>query len=71
MGVIQKPTIVATEELKQSLVNLINTTEVPLFVTEMVLENILAQIKMANSRQYQTEKTQYETALENSSKEEE
>lgn len=71
MGVIQKPTIVATEELKQSLVNLINTTEVPLFVTEMVLENILAQIKMANSKQYQTEKTQYEKALEDSSTKEE
>lgn len=60
---MNKPSSVLYEEFKQKMLALINSSELPVFVMELVLENYLTEIKLLSQRQYQQDKANYENAL--------
>lgn len=60
---MNKPSSMLCEEFKQKMITLINTSGLPAFVMELILENYLAEIKLLSQRQYQQDKANYENAL--------
>ena len=63
MNEITKPISVVRQEFIERLVHEVNSCELPLFVVEPILENILSAVKTAVQKQYETEKAQYEKML--------
>lgn len=63
MDNISKPFSVVCTEFKQSLAELINTSNLPMFVVESVLQNYLNEVNTLAKNQYNYEKSQYEQAL--------
>ena len=66
---INKPIIVAREEFRSNLVNLINTSGLPIYVIEPVLNDILSEVVRVSQLQYQKELKQYQEALDNNKNE--
>ena len=62
---INKPIIVAREEFRSNLANLINTSGLPIYVIEPVLNDILSEVVRVSQLQYQKELKQYQEALDN------
>lgn len=58
-----KPMSVVRQEFTEQLVNDINNCQLPLFVIEYILQDILDTVKAASKQQYEMEKTQYEQLL--------
>lgn len=67
-----KPMSVIRQEFIEHLVDDINNCQLPLFVVEPILQDMLNLVKSAAKQQYETEKAQYEQQLyaTNSNKEE-
>ena len=63
MEKIQKPITVVRQEFIEKMVNEINTSVLPLWAIEPILEDLLRLVKAESQRQYETEKAQYEQAL--------
>ena len=59
-----KPFTVAYEGFKQDLADLINNSGLPACVIEPVLQMYLVETKMVASKQYQSDKAQYEKCTE-------
>ena len=55
-----KPLTVAREEFIESLVKLINGSNLPMFVVESILRDIAAETKAAAQKQYERDKKNYE-----------
>lgn len=62
---MNKPMILVKEELNQKIIELINGSQLPPFIVEPVLTNILAQVREAVVNEYNAEKSKYEEALNN------
>ncbi len=62
MSVI-KPISVARQEFISSLANVISNAELPAFVVEDVMKDLLQQVHVAAIKQYEDEKVQYEEKL--------
>ena len=60
---LTKPMSVLRQEFIERLVDDINKCQLPLFVIEPILQNILSEVKAAAQRQYEIEKAQYEQQL--------
>ena len=58
-----KPMSVARQEFIEQIVSDINNCQLPLFVVEPILQNMLDVVKEAAQKQYETEKAQYEQQL--------
>lgn len=58
-----KPMSVARQEFIDKLVYDVNSCQLPLFVIEPILQDILNAVKTAAQKQYEAEKTQYEQQL--------
>ena len=58
-----KPMSVIRQEFIDRLVHEINNCELPLFVIEPILQDMLSAVKTASQKQYETEKAQYEEML--------
>ena len=56
------------EEFKRDLANLINNSGLPAFVVEPVLKDYLIEIKDVVKKQYETDKSQYESSLQSNQK---
>lgn len=65
---ITKPMSVVRQEFIDHLIDDINNCNLPLFVIEPILQNMLASVKAAAQQQYQEEKAQYEKLLANPDK---
>ena len=65
---IGKPMTVKYEEFKRDLANLINNSGLPAFVVEPVLKDYLIEIKDVVKKQYETDKSQYESSLQSNQK---
>ena len=61
---IAKPMSVARQEFIDKLVDDVNNCQLPMFVVEPVLEELLKMVRAAAQEQYKTEKAQYEAQLE-------
>ena len=58
-----KPMSVIRQEFIEQLVNDVNNCQLPLFVVEPILQDMLNMVKAAAQKQYETEKAQYEAQL--------
>ena len=60
---LTKPMSVARQELIEQLVNDVNSCQLPLFVIEYVLQDVLNTVKSAAQEQSRLERAQYEWQL--------
>ena len=63
-----KPMSIRKQEFVEQLVFDVNKCELPLFVVELVLQNLLDSVKEAARQQYEAEKAQYEQQLKQNQK---
>jgi hypothetical protein len=62
---IVKPVTLIRQEFVDTLVEEINNCPLPMFAIEPILQDLLDQVKVAAQKQYEADKTQYETQLKN------
>ena len=60
---IVKPISVVRQEFIEQLIDDVNNCQLPMFVVEPILEDLLKMVKAAAQEQYKTEKAQYEAQL--------
>lgn len=68
---IVKPITVARQEFAEKLINEVNECQLPMFVIEPIVEDLLEAVKSAVRKQYEFDKAQYEQQLAEQDKEEE
>lgn len=66
---INKPISVAKEDFATALVKLCNESQVPLFVIEYTLKDLLQEVHTLAKQQYEVDKQQYEQAVASLNKE--
>ena len=59
-----KPISVVRQEFIDQLIGDINNCQLPLFVVEPILQDILTSVKAAAQKQYEADKAQYEQQLQ-------
>lgn len=60
---INKPMSMAKEDFTKAIVGAINTSELPLFVIESILKELLMEVSVVAKQQAEAEKAQYEQML--------
>ena len=60
---IVKPITLIRQEFVDTLVEEINNCQLPMFVIEPILQDLLDQVKVAAQKQYEADKAQYESQL--------
>lgn len=60
---INKPMSMAKEDFAKTVVGAINNSELPLFVIESILKELLMEVTVAARQQAEAEKAQYEQML--------
>ena len=60
---IIKPITLIRQEFVEALVEEINNCQLPMFVIEPLLQDLLNQVKAVAQKQYETDKAQYEAQL--------
>jgi len=60
---IVKPITLIRQEFVDTLVEKINNCQLPMFVIEPILQDLLDQVKVVVQKQYETDKAQYEAQL--------
>lgn len=63
MNEITKPITVVRQEFIERLVDDINSCNLPMFVIEPILQDMLNMVRSAAQKQYEAEKAQYEAQL--------
>lgn len=63
MNELKKPMSVIRQEFIERLVDDINNCQLPLFVVEPILQDMLDLVNTAAKQQYEAEKAQYEQQL--------
>lgn len=58
-----KPITVIREEFIESIINLINESNLPAFVIEPILKDMYNETKIASKKQYERDRKMYEEAL--------
>ena len=62
---IVKPITLIRQEFVDTLVDEINNCQLPMFVIEPILQDLLDQVKVMVQKQYEADKAQYEAQLNN------
>ena len=60
---IVKPVTLIRQEFVDTLVEEINNCQLPMFVIEPILQDLLDQVRTAAQKQYELDKKQYEEQL--------
>lgn len=60
---IVKPITLIRQEFVDTLVDEINNCQLPMFVIEPILQDLLDQVKVMVQKQYEADKAQYEAQL--------
>ena len=60
---IVKPVTLIRQEFVDTLVEEINNCQLPMFVIEPILQDLLDQVRTAAQKQYEADKKQYEEQL--------
>ena len=63
MKEINKPMSIVRQEFVEQLVNDVNNCQLPLFVIESILQDLLGMVKSAAQKQYEADVAQYEAQL--------
>lgn len=61
---MNRPITVIYEDFKRDLADLINSSGLPAFVVEFVLQSYLNEAKAVAKKQYESDKALYESSLE-------
>jgi hypothetical protein len=64
MKQIEKPITVVRQEFEEKLIREVNGCQLPLFVVEPILKDLLEAVQAAARKQYETDKARYEQQLE-------
>lgn len=67
---IVKPITIAKQEFAEKLINEINVSQLPMFVIEFILQDLLTAVQSAAKKEYEVDRAQYERQLKEQSKEE-
>ena len=67
---VVKPITVARQEFAEKLIKEVNECQLPMFIVEPILKDLLDAVKSAAHKQYELDKAQYEQQLAEQSKEE-
>lgn len=62
-GSLDKPITIIRQEFIDKLVNEINNCQLPMFIVEPILHDLLDVVKAAAQKQYETDKARYEQQL--------
>ena len=62
---IVKPITLIRQEFVDTLVEEINNCQLPMFVIEPILQDLLDQVKVMVQKQYEADKAEYEAQLKN------
>ena len=68
MKEIEKPTIMKAKELETSIIDLINTTNIPIFVVRPIIEKIFNQLVSLEQDELTRETNEYNKQVEESKK---
>lgn len=60
---MNKPITVVREEIKEKIAEVINTSGLPAFVIEPILQDFLVEVRNVARHQYEYDKQQYEMSL--------
>ena len=60
---IVKPITLIRQEFVDTLVDEINNCQLPMFVIEPIIQDLLDQVRVAAQKQYEADKIQYEAQL--------
>ena len=60
---IIKPLSVVRQEFIEQLVDDVNNCQLPMFIVETILQDMLNMVKAAAQKQYEAERAQYEALL--------
>lgn len=66
---INKPMSMAKEDFTKTIVGAINTSDLPLFVIESILKELLMEVSVIAKQQAEAERAQYEQMLKEQSEE--
>lgn len=61
---VVKPATLVKEELTKELVDKINSSQLPMFIIEYIIRDILNEVRIAASKQLQEDSKKYEQQLE-------
>jgi hypothetical protein len=64
MKQLEKPITVARQEFEEKLIKEVNECQLPLFVVEPILKDLLEAVQTAARKQYEADKARYEQQLE-------
>lgn len=70
MNTMDKPSTILKEELNTNIVNIINTCDLPMFVVEYVLKDIMNEVHSVAVKQFKNDLNAYNASLENGNPEE-
>lgn len=61
---MNKPITIVVEDFKNDMINLINTSKLPLFVVEYILKDLIQDVHSGHLKQLQIDKQKYEQYLQ-------
>lgn len=61
---LSKPITIVRQEFIDKMIQDVNDCQLPLFVIESILQDVLALVKTAAQKQYESDKIQYEQQLQ-------
>lgn len=67
---ITKPITVIRQEFVEQLITAVNECQLPMFVIEPILQDLLNVVKSAAQKQYEADKAQYEEQLQKQNEDE-
>lgn len=60
---INKTITMIIKEVRDDLTNIINNSQLPPCIMELILSNLLSEVKVISEKQYEVDKAQYESYL--------
>lgn len=68
---IEKPILLRRQEFTNNIIQMINDSQLPVFIVEYILKDILTEVHSATQQQFESEKVTYEKQINELSKESE
>lgn len=67
---MEKPTVLKLKETETKLIQIINESNIPIFIIRPVLERIISEVRILEQKEYEQEKLKYEESLKDKKEDE-
>lgn len=67
---MEKPTVLKLKETETKLIQIINESNIPIFIIRPVLERIVSEVRILEQKEYEQEKLKYEESLKDKKEDE-